>query len=566
MSTRPSDGVFRPTRRTINTLLGLGSALSLTGGRSAQAAPRTFGLPPTPFQFVPFTRDLPLPAVKQPLLRVDGPDLPPNPPFVPGQCLHGIAPEFHTRPPAWQRHPLALYELEQRESVAEILPGVQTPIWGYDGQFPGPTLRSKLGEPFVVRLRNNLPRATSVHLHGGHQPSHADGYPNFYVQPGEARDYYYPNISPLEPDGSLSVGEAPSTIWYHDHSMDETAENVTYGLAGFYLQTDELEDQLVADRVLPGGEQDVPLCIQDRRFNADGSLYFDPLDHDGYLGDVFIVNGVAQPRFRVQRRKYRFRLLDGANARYFLLRLSSGGFLRLSNDGVLLPNAQATDEVLLCPGKRADVVIDFRNAPGTVYLQNHIRQDSGRGPHGTMDNPARLDNPVPLLRFDVVGPPVDNDASVAPGTPLRPFTAIQPQEVVATRRFRLGRSNGAWQINGQFFDEFRAQAIPTLGTAERWIFENSSGGWWHPMHLHLETHQVVRRNGGQPRIWERFTSDLTILGPNDTVEILSRFRTFTGPFVFHCHATEHEDMRMMLVFDVRPPGASNDPAISQYHP
>jgi FtsP/CotA-like multicopper oxidase with cupredoxin domain len=160
--------------------------------------------------------------------------------------------------------------------------------------------------------------------------------------------------------------------------------------------------------------------------------------------------------------------------------------VRIGNDGVLLPAAQAASEVFLAPGKRVDVIIDFRNAPDTVYLRNHLEQDSGRGPDGDWDRPKLLDAPVPLLRFDVVGAPVQNDATIVVGTPLRPWREIADSEVVATRRFRFHRSNGAWKINDKFFDEMQAEATPLLGTAERWIFENGSGGWWHPVHVHLE--------------------------------------------------------------------------------
>ena len=561
----------QPSRRTFQTLLGMGAFSFLASkGLSAAVGPKAATQPladePSPFQFTPFTRDLPIPVTKTPLARIPGALPATGLPFIPGDCRHGIAPEFATRPAAWQRHPLHLYEIDQRESVAEIVPGVQTPIWGYDGLFPGPTLRARLGEPFVVRFKNSLSHATSIHYHGGHSPAHADGYPNFYVDPGEARDYYYPNILPQNPDGTTDAGDAPSTNWYHDHAMDEAAHNVLYGLAGFYLVKDDLEAQLEADRVLPSGEFDIPMSFADRRLRADGSLWFDPLDHNGYLGDIHTVNGIAQPRLRVQRRKYRFRFLDGANARYYLLRLSAGVMVRIGNDGHLLPAAQAASEVFLAPGKRADVIIDFRNAPNTVYLNNHLQQTGGRGPDGSWEQPRLLDAPVPMLRFDVVGAPVQNDATVVVGTPLRPFREITDAEIVRTRRFRFHRSNGAWKINDKFFDEFVAEAVPELGTAERWIFENGSGGWWHPVHVHLEAHQIVRHGGKAPRAWERYSSDISVLGPNDSTEVKMRFRTFSGPFVMHCHAVEHEDMRMMLAYDPRVTGRTGTAPIGAYYP
>ena len=156
-----------------------------------------------------------------------------------------------------------------------------------------------------------------------------------------------------------------------------------------------------------------------------------------------------------------------------------------------------------------------------------------------------------MMQFRVRGPRRTDSATVAPGTPLRPHVPIRAAEVVRTRIFEFSRSRGAWVINGKFFDEGRADAVPRLGTAERWVLRNSSGGWWHPVHIHLESHQEIRRNGGPPLPANRWKSDTCILGGGSEVEILMRFRTFRGPFVFHCHNLEHEDMRMMFVFDPR---------------
>ncbi|MEY3226982.1 MAG: hypothetical protein RLZZ536_1601, partial [Planctomycetota bacterium] len=149
---------------------------------------------------------------------------------------------------------------------------------------------------------------------------------------------------------------------------------------------------------------------------------------------------------------------------------------------------------------------------------------------------------------------------------LRPHVPIRAEEIVETRVFEFHRRNGAWQINQKFFDEFRADACPKLGTAERWILRNGSGGWWHPVHVHLESHQIQKVNGSIPPLSERFKVDTTMLGPNTEAEIFMRFRTFRGPFVFHCHNIEHEDMRMMFVFDPRTDGPLSNQPLQQYHP
>jgi FtsP/CotA-like multicopper oxidase with cupredoxin domain len=446
-----------------------------------------------------------------------------------------------------------------RKALTEIIPGVQTEIWGYDGQYPGPSFRSRSGTPDVVRFVNELEVETSIHKHSGHSPSESDGLPfeDLLIPaqvPGKAasfRDYCYPHQPTGFSTGEPDPNDNETTAWYHDHATDITGPNVYHGLAGFFLVTDDLEQRLIASGKLPAPAFDVPLALQDRRFNADGSLFYNPFEHDGFLGDVFVVNGKAQPFFRVQRRKYRFRILNGANARMFFLRLSNDApFIRLGTDGWLLPRAIQQDRIFLGMAERADVVVDFRNAPDTVFLENIAVQDSGRGPAGDLANPEVVVPGTPLLKFVVQGPNVANDASIAVGDLLRPNTPILANEIVATREFEFIRSEGAWQVNGRFFDENRVDATPRINTAERWILKNGGGGWWHPIHIHLEAHQVQTFNGAPPLPQNAFKKDTTLLGPDDEAEVFMRFRDFPGRFVTHCHNIEHEDMRMMIRFDV----------------
>jgi FtsP/CotA-like multicopper oxidase with cupredoxin domain len=266
------------------------------------------------------------------------------------------------------------------------------------------------------------------------------------------------------------------------------------------------------------------------------------------------VNGIAQPFLRVQRRKYRFRLLNGSNARQYHLRLSSGAaFLVLSSDCWLVPEALAEREIPLAQAQRADVIVDFRDAPDRVYLENVMVQTDGSKPKG-----IDRSRPHPLLEFRVEGASVSNDVRVDAGTPLRPYERIRPEDIVATRAFEFERSNGAWVINGRHYNPRRADAVPELdpegNTAERWILKNGGGGWIHPIHLHLEHHQPVRIDGRTPPRTRRDRVDTTTLAPGGEAEVFLHLRSFTGPFVFHCHLIEHEDMRMMATLDPRPLG------------
>ncbi|MFQ5989645.1 MAG: multicopper oxidase family protein [Candidatus Methylomirabilales bacterium] len=438
--------------------------------------------------------------------------------------------------------------------VEIVRPGLFTEIWGYNGMFPGPTIRARKGHPAVVRFHNDLYVETSVHNHGGHTPQESDGFPDAFILPGLYKDYIYPNIAP----GDTLVeqeSEFASTQWYHDHAMDITGENVYRGLAGFYLLTDDLEEDLIANGKLPdykdydkfGQPFDIPVTVQDKLFSRRGSMIYDTFDHDGFLGDVYVINGKAQPYLNVQRAKYRFRLLNASNARFYELRLTSGSFLQVGNDSWLLGEVVHRNTVSIAPAERADVVIDFRSASGVVYLENILEQDDGRGP----DDDRRIPG-TPLLKFIVnSGPAINNAPGCVPGAALRPHVAIREDEIVRTREFEFDREHGAWVINDRFFDPDRDDADPQVGDAERWILEGG-GGWAHPIHIHLEAQQVQRYDGRLPPLYDSFKKDTVQLRDDqEEIEIFIKFRTFPGRYVFHCHNLEHEDMRMMGVFHVQ---------------
>jgi FtsP/CotA-like multicopper oxidase with cupredoxin domain len=584
-------------RRQMLKLGALGGAGALLSTRpelaSVGPAQAADILPPTPFTVTPFQATLKLPPVLKPC-----PLYP-----APGLAYHGIAPEFSKLHPAhapdWNDAALKTYKMVAEQRFAQIIPGVYTPVFTYrdantpegQGTVPGPTILSDFNKPIVMRLQNNLTRdrtyvhhdiENSIHHHGGHDPAHADGHPSFFALAGRDRDYYYPNIVPKRmANGVLGFDQnsIPSTTWYHDHAMDITGFNVCHGLAGFYLMTDDLERGLMSRNVLPDITRmatdpancfDIPLILIDQRFKADGTLHYDFLDHDGRIGDVFTVNGAVQPHFRVQRRKYRFRILNGSNARYYQLRLNTGQtFLNIAKDAWLYPKPLEAREVLVCPGERFEIIVDFRNAPNEVFLNNIMQQTNGRKPDG-----PDASRPTPLMKFIVEGAPVTNDITITKDTLLRPHDPILASDIVTTRVFDFGRGNGAWQINGRLFNPRRADAVPQLDpngqTAERWILKNSSGGWWHPIHIHLEHMEVQKYNGNTPPPYLRYKTDGVNLIGGGSAEIFVRLRTFTGPFVFHCHIIEHEDMRMMGNHDPRPAGQPSpmdgqreiDPAIS----
>lgn len=449
---------------------------------------------------------------------------------------------IHERPVVHSFHP-------------ELPPNV---LWGYNSQIPGPTFIARSGIPQLVRFVNDLPAndpvrigepISAIHRHGGFQAPEDDGYPLDTFSTGQSRDYYFPN----RPDAGLLQNEH-STNWYHDHAIDITGGNVYRGLAGFYLYRTPIDTGNEQDPppalALPSGEYDVPLVLQDRLFDAQGYLSFDSFDHNGFLGDKFLVNGLIQPYFRVARRKYRFRFLNGSNARVYQLFLSSGQpFVAIGSDTHLFERPVTTQSFRIAPAERLEVVIDFRNYPldQEVFLVNRLQQTDGRKPDGLV-SPG-----TPLLRFLV-----DRDAadpSRVPAT-LLPVTEgpreLLPQ-VRVQRRFKFERSHGAWVINGEFFDENRISARPRRAEPEIWILE-SGGGWVHPVHIHLSEFFILSRDGKTPPPLERGRKDTVLIGGDvgREVRLLIKFEEYTGRYAFHCHNIEHEDMRMMAQFEIRP--------------
>ena len=260
--------------------------------------------------------------------------------------------------------------------MADILPGFQTPVYGYEGIYPGPTIRARKGREAVVRQKNTLPFESNVHLHGGAVPAAHDGYPMDVIAPGGAFDYHYPN------------DQDAATLWYHDHAHGRTSRTLYYGLLAMYVLEDEVETQLG----LPQGAYDVPIVIADHAFNKDGSFRYEENVDLGFRGDTILVNGAVSPRMTVERRKYRFRFLNASNARSYALRLGNGRpMLQIAGDGGLLSKPVTRKRIPFHPAERIDLVLDF-----SAY---------GPGEQLVLSNGDGLGGTVPIMRFDVAGRP-----------------------------------------------------------------------------------------------------------------------------------------------------------------
>jgi FtsP/CotA-like multicopper oxidase with cupredoxin domain len=496
--------------------------------------------------------------------------------------------------------PGTLYQMRQHAISAIQSPDlpVQT-IWGFDdgvhATSPGPTYQAFYGRPQLTRNINALPPvgqnggfgipSVTTHLHNGHTPSESDGNPCDFYGIGNFCDQYYPNVLAgfnfdFKPNGDIN--ESLSTLWYHDHRVDFTAQNTYKGLLGFYLLFNQFDtgNETTGFRLPSFPQFDIPLVFADKVYDPKtGLLAFDLFNLDGILGDKFLVNGKIQPFFDVQPRRYRFRLLDTGPSRFysfFLTDLKNLGatnpFWVIANDGNLLPVPVQVQTVRIGVAERVDIIIDFSQFAGkTIYLENRLNQLNGQGPvddfgpNGISEECTQvLGQTTPsilaagqgnlLLQFNVAGgKAVDNSLPPSQQTFYQlPSTAMEP---TAIRTFKFDRLNGQWSINGQFMDCNTFRFTVTQNTAEEWILMNLSGDWTHPIHIHLEEHQILSRNRQPPTLAiENSRKDVTQLHPNERVRLFFRFRDWTGKYPIHCHNVVHEDHAMMALWHVLPTG------------
>ncbi|HEX2838276.1 MAG TPA: DNRLRE domain-containing protein [Phycisphaerales bacterium] len=498
-----------------------------------------------PIVLTPFVDALPLPGVAQP---VSG---------VPGGAAH---------------YEIEMLEVQQR--LHRDLP--MTRVWGFAGSYPGPTIEARRDQPVTVVWKNQirvletqqlrtthvlpvdtclhgpdttgLVPVTVTHLHGGHVAPASDGYPEETFPPGgQSPVYTYPNIQPA------------GTVWYHDHALGITRLNVYMGLAGYYLIRDDIEDALN----IPRGAYEVPLAIQDRSFNPDGSLKYHDMWMEHFFGDFALVNGKVWPYLGVDRGKYRFRVLNGSTSRSYRLALSDGAtFWQIGTDLGLMPAPVALTQLTLTPGERADIVVDFAPyAPGTeVTLTNSAPAPFPNGPAGSE---------IPNIMKFIVGATA-GDTDPLPVT-LAPYQPIPDTDAVIDRPLVLRRGpvssscpshmTGMWMINDLMWHDITE--MPRIGTTEIWSWINRSG-ITHPMHMHLVAFQVLDRQdfdvvGGDivpvgprvpPAANEVGWKDTVQATPNQITRVIARFEDFPGLFPYHCHILEHEDHEMMRQFQV----------------
>jgi spore coat protein A len=490
-------------------------------------------------------------------------------PWVDALPIIPLAKSSGTRPsPENAKIKVSYYRIAMREMRIKLhrdLP--PTVVWTYGDSFPGPIFDTRSGEGLVVEWANELPTKhflpidhtlhgaeadkpevrTVVHLHGGKTPPESDGYPEAWFVPGKSGTCFYPNRQ----DATM--------LFYHDHAMGINRLNIYAGLQGLFLIRDDHEDSLN----LPKGKYEVPLLICDRMLRTDGSLEYPTSGNEKspwvpeVFGDAMLVNGKLTPYLEVEPRMYRFRIMNGANGRFF--RFSFGDLLefqQIGSDQGLLAAPLPIKRLLLAPAERGDVVFDFSAHAGQELL---FKSDS-----------------FDLLQFRVSAAAVNNEDEVGSALPpvLRPLPRIPESQAIKTRRLTLDENmDMVQQSMGMLLNNtpwhMPITEKPVLNTTEIWELVNLTEDT-HPIHLHLVKFQILDRRKFD--VFEyRSKGTLRYLAPaappapseagwKDTVRVNSglitriivRFEGYMGRYVWHCHLLEHEDNEMMRPFEVVP--------------
>jgi spore coat protein A len=500
------------------------------------------------------------------------------------------------------------YSFVQREIARRLHPELPpTPLWAYDdgsglqgqaGSF-GMAVVARSGTPLQVDFTHGLPaeypswipvdrrltpRGDEVrlmtHLHGGFVAADSDGNPAVTPDgfgPGQTQSVYYTNQQPQMP---------ASLLWFHDHGLGATRLNVFAGLAAAYILRDQYDTGTEPNPIgIPGGQFEIPLVIQDRQFNADGTFLYPTSEFPNapwigeYFGDVMLVNGKVWPFLNVEPRMYRFRILNGCNARILNLDIGGPSFWQIGAEGGMWDKPVPVRELVLAPAERADLLVDFSKFAGqTLEMKNHK-------PPKPVSTPAPQLEQVMQIR---VGTTVSQPGPRAIPSSLPGRKADLPNPI-RTRYITLNEidpDEPTWflNLNGAHFDESPVTETPQVGTVEDWVYVNLTPDT-HPMHTHLVTFQVVGRTPFNAQAYEdanegphgvpggidptpfatgpMLPPDPTERGFKDTVKtnpgyfttVRARYELPEGvttpqTYVYHCHIVEHEDNDMMRPFQV----------------
>lgn len=448
-------------------------------------------------------------------------------------------------------------DLKIRSGTWSFKPGVETPTLGFNQQYLGPTIRTRRNSDLNLHYENTLTEGVAVHGHGLHVPGNVDGGPQLEIAPG---DRWQP---------ALSIVQPAATCWYHSHTHGKTGQQVYRGLAGMIIIDDEMNDSIALPRRY--GIDDLPVIIQDRTFDARGRLVYslDDASEDGWLGETVVINGAIAPVANVPAGKIRLRLLNGANARFYIVAFADGrSFHKIASDGGLLTAPVPLTAMEMSPGERCEIIVDLSdgNAAELLTLFEDEFDEDEEGAVGDLRDLLRRSKkplPAPSLTLKV-------DRALSAHTAPLPETLAtinrpKQNEITRTRDFLLamdeggGKGHGAhgghgamdMTINGAAMDMNVINERVERGVWERWRIRSNQGA--HPFHVHGCSFLIERMEGAAAPPDQQGWKDTVVLDDDDWSEIIVRFdhpATEAHPYMYHCHILEHEDRGMMGQFTV----------------
>ncbi|MFV1996431.1 MAG: multicopper oxidase family protein [Acidiferrobacterales bacterium] len=444
----------------------------------------------------------------------------------------------------------------------KVLKGDKRALQPITGSYLGPIIRVHRGQKIRVHFNNDLGEKTIVHWHGLNVPQEADGHPRLAIRSGKRYVYEF------------EVKDRAGSYWFHPHPHELTGRQVYGGLAGLFLVTDKEEQALN----LPSGEFDIPLVIQDRRFNRGNELVYlgSPMERmRGFLGDHILVNGRPDFVLPVATRPYRFRLYNGSNSRIYKLAWDDGTPLTvIGTDGGLLEKPVTRPYITLAPAERIELWVDFsRDKVGTERVLRSLPFEGSMsgGMMGMMmgGGTISMGTEFPVMKVRVERKIRHNVSLPGRLSTIKRYRLNDAVNKKSPRNFRLTMRRMSWGLNGRTFDmsEVAPNEIVKLNTTEVWEFVNDSsmgmmgGGLPHPIHIHGLQFQVVQRTitSRSKSAWRSLSAglvdggwkDTVLVMPGERVQLLLRFEDYTGLYLYHCHNLEHEDMGMMRNYQVQ---------------
>lgn len=480
----------------------------------------------------------------------------------------------------WGQNPLTIpdtlngttFNLSVQTGSFQFFPPNVTPTYGVNGNFLGPTLFMNKWDSVTINVTNNLPAQTTMHWHGLHLPAVCDGGPHQVIAPGTT-------WSPV-----FRVLNEAGTYWYHPHGDMVTELQVTRGIAGMIIIRDSTEAGYQLPRTY--GVDDFPLVVQSKSFDVLYQLAPYTVDDS-----IMMVNGTIDPYLQVPQQVVRLRLLNGSANRAYNFGLENDSlFYIISSDGGLLSQPVAATRLILSPGERAEILVDFSsyNTSQSIYLKSYA-SELPRGYMGAdsvgnaqIGIPDYYNNPLngadfTILRLDVIAatanPVTTIPAGFAPVVPIPEAQATVSRTIDITPDTSIvgpvAIVEGPFFMNGSTFDMDSVNVVCYLNDIEIWTLINQSMVA-HPFHMHDIQFYVLDINGNPPPAHLAGRKDVITVDPFDTLRFITQFTNFADtatPYMYHCHLLHHEDEGMMgsfIVVDTNALGVQEIPVMPSF--